>query len=578
MIDPILPLAIGMAEGKAIYALFLGSGVSQEAGIATGIEIFWDTIRIIYRDREGKEPDAQQLKEWFEASELSDYGYSKILQTLFPAVGERHQFLTKYFEDKDPGPSHRYIAEMVEKGLVKVILTTNFDPLMERALDEKKIPYCLVASNDAVKNVTPLEHARCWIVKLHGDYQQQNIKNTPKELATLDSAIEEKSREIVDRHGLVVIGYSGSDKGVMSILRSRFPRYTIYWLSQSGEVNDDVKSLIQQQDGRLIQDRTASAFLLELLRRVGAYESTEGGNTVDEMLRLMKEIVRRNDSVQYLEELKHQYRLIRQMWPKLYEESKGYVHDIDIKELKKIVHDAFLKFSNYAEPVLGIGLVLIEHSKFEWINDLSRIFQYFMDTYEDVEGTSGEHVPALQPIPIGYAGFIWWVWCSLAFNKEQWETVKKLRQFRVHSYSSRSSILLSDTRSFVSRALWDIDNTILQTQAEKEFICDYFRNKERFIDALVEVNFVLGLLAVKDNMVFQPWFRMYYFQRLNSVSDRLKSDFAFTTDIAKNLFDESYDSFTSNFAERCDVLYQYQSQHWDLENESPRNLFTQKPS
>lgn len=39
MIDPILLLSISIAEGKGVYALFLGSGISKSAGIPTGGEI-----------------------------------------------------------------------------------------------------------------------------------------------------------------------------------------------------------------------------------------------------------------------------------------------------------------------------------------------------------------------------------------------------------------------------------------------------------------------------------------------------------------------------------------------------------
>lgn len=577
MIDPILPLSIGIAERKGVYAFLLGSGISREAGIHTGNEIFWDTIRIIYRDKEGKEADDKSLQEWFEASEFANHGYSEILQDLFPTIGERQQFLSKYFEGKEPRQSHRYIAEMVEKGLVKVILTTNFDRLIEQALDEREIPYCVIASGKDVNNATPLEHSRCWIVKLHGDYRQQNIKNTPEELAKLDSAMEKKFREIVDRYGLVVTGYSGSDEGIMSVLRKRFPRYTLYWLTQSGEANDDVKSIIQQQDGRFIEGRAASAFLAELLRRVEAYTLANGGTTVDDVIRLTKEIVRKNDYVQYVEELKRLRKSIRQTWPKLYEEAKPSVDTIGQKELDKIIKDTLSEFSTQADPILGIGLVVIEHRKSEWVDDLLESLQDFMDTYEDVEASPGLHWQELQPIPIAYAGFMWWVWSALAFEKEQWIILKKLREFRVYSYSIRMSVALKDKGSFASRALWIyFDSTSLQIQAEKEFIHDYFQSGERFIDSLVKVNFVFGLLTVKGNIKFYPWFRRYYSRGLNRVSDKLKNDIVFTTDIAKNLFEESYESFTSNFKARCQILNEFQSQHWILDEYALCDLFVQK--
>ena len=49
MIDPILPLAVSIAEGRGNYAFFLGSGVSRPAGILTGKEILRDAVIQLYK-------------------------------------------------------------------------------------------------------------------------------------------------------------------------------------------------------------------------------------------------------------------------------------------------------------------------------------------------------------------------------------------------------------------------------------------------------------------------------------------------------------------------------------------------
>lgn len=570
MIDPMLPLAISVAEGRGVYALFLGSGVSREAGVATGSDILWDTIRIIYKEKEKKDPPEERasLQAWFEHSEYAGLGYSQILQQLFPTRGDRHQFLVKYFEGKEPGPSHKCIAEMVEKGLVKVILTTNFDSLIEHALDERKIAYNVIASDDDVKNVTPLEHANCWVMKLHGDYQLQNIKNTPKEVANLEPGLKEKFQEIVNRHGVVVIGYSGLDEGVMTVLRSRYPRYGIYWVTQSGEVNVATKAILREQDGRIIEGRTSSGFLSELLRRVESYQSADRGDTVSEITGLMKAIIRKGDYVEYIEQLKRQRRKVQQIWPKIYEELKP-TGSISMEELKRVKAAFLARFANSAETSLALGLVVLEYNKLDWFDDFLKIFQDFVDTFENIESRPGTHWSVLDGVPVIYAGFMWWVLCSCAFNKEQWEIIKKLREFRVYHYSNRPSITLKEEGSFASETPWnDFDSSFLRQHLEKEFLMEYFQSRDRLIERLIETNFIICLLAVKEGIKLLPWFRRYHPSALDRLNDRLKNDRLFATDLATNLFEESYGDFTSKFAERCDKLNEFISEHYHLHKTS----------
>lgn len=580
MIDPILPLSISIAEGKGVYAFFLGSGVSMEAGIPTGSDIFWETIRLIRHDGSQQTDDIAQLADWLKTSEYANYTYANILQALFPSIGERHQFLAKHFAGQDPGPSHRAIAEMVAKGFIKVIITTNFDPLMERALDERKLPYCVVASDEDVQNATPVEHSNCWIIKLHGDYQRQSIRNTPSELASLAPAIASKFKEIADRYGLVVIGYAGADEGVMSVLRNRFPRYTLYWLSRSGNVNADVKSLITNQDGRIMQDRNASSFLSALMRRVESYAVAPGGDTVNDVIRLVRTIAHKNDTIMFKDELKRRQKYLAQSWPEIYEKFKPAAARISIEEMTKIAVGTLSSFSEYADGLLGMCLVILEYNRLSWLDDLLQVFQYFWDMFENIDKQPGSHWSELEVIPIAYAGFMWWVMCSYAINNQQWTAVKKLCDYRVYRYSERSSIALKDYKSFTMRSLWThYQKEALRVQTQKEFIFDFFQNNERFRESLIQANFILGLLAVKEGSRFQPWFRLFsYYEGLSRAADTLKHDFIFTSALAEHLFGETYDIFTSEFAKRCDELYTHFSQSYLLETDSPRNIFATQPT
>jgi NAD-dependent SIR2 family protein deacetylase len=67
-----------------------------------------------------------------------------LLDALVATPAERQQLLRGYFEPteegaeqgiKTPTVAHQAIAELVSEGYVRVVLTTNFDRLTERAIE-----------------------------------------------------------------------------------------------------------------------------------------------------------------------------------------------------------------------------------------------------------------------------------------------------------------------------------------------------------------------------------------------------------------------------------------------------------
>src|SRR5258708_16295222 len=140
MIDPTLSLAISMYSNKGVYALLLGSGVSRSAGIPTGWEVVLDlakTLAYLQNEDSGSDPAA-----WYKEKFTQEPNYSSLLDMLAKSPSERSQLLRNYFEPsttereqgiKAPTAAHKAIADLVANGYIRVILTTNFDRLLEQA-------------------------------------------------------------------------------------------------------------------------------------------------------------------------------------------------------------------------------------------------------------------------------------------------------------------------------------------------------------------------------------------------------------------------------------------------------------
>ena len=209
LIDPMLSLAHTMVSAPGTQAVLLGSGVSRSAEILTGWEVTLELARrvgTLTGADVGADPAA-----WYEATYNTAPDYSVLIGTLAKTPAERRALLQGFFEPNEderdrgakvPTPAHRSVARLVAQGFVRVILTTNFDRLIETALRDEGIEPVVVATADATEGAAPIPHQRCLVVKLHGDYLDDRIKNIEGELTEYDPRMNAYLDRILDEFGL----------------------------------------------------------------------------------------------------------------------------------------------------------------------------------------------------------------------------------------------------------------------------------------------------------------------------------------------------------------------------------------
>jgi NAD-dependent SIR2 family protein deacetylase len=196
-IDPILPLAVQIAEGRGQFAFFLGSGVSRAAGIPSGWGVRQHTLKDLYRMQENIEKiNENAFEKWLESTGFVNASYSSIIDALREKPQQR-EYLANFFAGKEPTEAHYALARLIKCEMVRVIITTNFDPLMEHALDAEGVSYSVVASDAELKDAEPREHCRCRIIKPHGDWQDLNLRNSDEEVAELLTASHFIADEVV---------------------------------------------------------------------------------------------------------------------------------------------------------------------------------------------------------------------------------------------------------------------------------------------------------------------------------------------------------------------------------------------
>ena len=276
MISPMESLAFSMHANPGVYAVLAGSGVSRAAKIPTGWEITLDLVRKLAALREEEcDPDAEQ---WFSKTFGKAPDYSDLLNQLFCTPSERQQVLRDYIEPnsdereegaKQPTAAHRAIAALAATGFIRVIVTTNFDRLIETALEEAGVTPMVLTTPDQVQGMLPLIHTGCCVVKLHGDYRDTRIRNTQAELDSYPPEFDRLLDRVFDEFGLLVCGWSAAWDGALrdALSRASSHRFTTYW-ALHGEVSDEARRLIEHRRGESMRISDADEFFNALQEHV----------------------------------------------------------------------------------------------------------------------------------------------------------------------------------------------------------------------------------------------------------------------------------------------------------------------
>lgn len=271
-------LAFSMAENPGVYALVLGSGISRSAGIPTGWEITIDLVRRVAA-AEGIVDEADWAG-WHRTRFGIEPGYSDLLDRLTTVPAERRSIVQGYIEppvddldaaSRRPTPAHRAIAGLVRDGWVRVIVTTNFDRLLETALTDAGIQPVVIRSVDDLAGAPPLQHARCLVLKLHGDYLDDRILNTDAELAGYPAEYDRLLDRVLDEYGLVVAGWSGDWDPALRAAIARAPnrRYPQYW-AMRGAPSRVAAELIANRGASVVPIVDADAFFTDIAASVTA--------------------------------------------------------------------------------------------------------------------------------------------------------------------------------------------------------------------------------------------------------------------------------------------------------------------
>ncbi|MBE7194402.1 MAG: SIR2 family protein [Gordonia polyisoprenivorans] len=237
--DVLVPLAFSLHSNRGGYAVIAGAGVSLGAGLPSA----WGIMTILAnRVRELVDPDSPPLdvdtvESWWVGHYGEDFTYSGLFAKVAQTKLDRESLLREHIETgTGPGAAHHAIAQLVELGVIKIIVTMNFDHLFEDALRARGIEPRVISTDAAAATARPLHSGAPVVVHLHGEYRDaDSMLNTADELGDGYGARGHLVAQIVREHGLLVAGWSAeSDHSLRDLVVQNHRRYfRPIWISPS---------------------------------------------------------------------------------------------------------------------------------------------------------------------------------------------------------------------------------------------------------------------------------------------------------------------------------------------------------
>ncbi len=193
------------AREKNKLVIFAGAGISVDSGAP----LWWETGAAILQSLgllENTNAEAPLIGQWL-FNERGEKEYNDKLREVL-----------RYHKNLQPNPIHRQLLRLRPRHLI----TTNYDDLLERALDEQRqrvtgFPYTVIRRDDDLPYAVTDEY----ILKMHGDWDEMNFVFKEDDYLNYSSnfpLIESFVKGIFSSHLVLFVGFSFSDPNLKQIV------------------------------------------------------------------------------------------------------------------------------------------------------------------------------------------------------------------------------------------------------------------------------------------------------------------------------------------------------------------------
>ena len=254
-----LPQFLRLYEIRAQRIMwFLGAGSSVAAGLPTAWDLIWQFKKKIYCSEQRVPPGyvsdlgnaavRARIQHYFDnkggfPSSGTEDEYSAFFEATYNSDRDRRAFLEPFLATKAPSFGHYVLAHLMKAGKATAVWTTNFDKLVEEAAAKV---FGSVASLLTADLGEPDKAERAFtegrwplLVKLHGDFHSERLKNTREELQSQDKRMRDCLFNSSKQYGLAVVGYSGRDSSILEVFEAAVDsggfQNGFFWFKREGD-------------------------------------------------------------------------------------------------------------------------------------------------------------------------------------------------------------------------------------------------------------------------------------------------------------------------------------------------------
>lgn len=255
------------------FALLIGAGASISSGVKSTCEMIAEWRQQLYEHSRSGEPFDKWLQnqEWYNDEEE----YSILFEKVYDQRSQRRIFIEECVKDARPSWGYIYLANMIAHNYINVVFTPNFDDLLNEACCTYADCRPMVCAHDSAVVDVRITSARPKIVKLHGDFLYDSIKNTVRETETLEKNMRDKFMQFAREYGLIVVGYGGNDRSVMDILDmvlmsgGNFPNGLYWCIRASDKISKKVERLLRREGSYWVEIDGFDEVMAELHESLG---------------------------------------------------------------------------------------------------------------------------------------------------------------------------------------------------------------------------------------------------------------------------------------------------------------------
>ncbi|MGN0517654.1 MAG: SIR2 family protein [Acutalibacteraceae bacterium] len=229
-----------------------------------------------------KERNESYYNEWKASLKINDENkyshYSDYYEERFRRNPEDgYNFLEKIMMDKKPSVGYVLLSYILCKTSNNVVITTNFDRLVEESVNYYEHIMPLVIPHEALAHLVTKDIQRPTILKVHRDLLIKPInkhgRDNKPSVDKLDEKWESALSLVFENYCPIFIGYAGNDNSLMDFLIEKAENFRTnkfccpYWVLYNSDTPEGkVKEFLDSSDGYIINGDGFD----ELMYRIGS--------------------------------------------------------------------------------------------------------------------------------------------------------------------------------------------------------------------------------------------------------------------------------------------------------------------